>query len=502
MNKYCGNCGSQMDSDAEFCSECGKPVNSSQNTTNHETSKQSVSQTPNPKQPMSKKTKIMLIAGIAAVVLLFAGHKMIESIMSEDRLIENFSEALHEQDAKKVASMLTSNDKKLDINEKTVSGLMKYYKENPDQVNETVKMLERQASALDKEKDNKNKSILDGIVDMFGSSMVSLSKDGKFLFYDKFSLKVEPIYLSLQTNYKDTVLYIDGKEVGKADEPNFEGVFGPVLPGYHSVKAVLKNDYLELNSEEEVTLRGMSSKETVYLHLEAQELTISVPNSDEENAVTKLFVNGKDVGVNVIENPTFGPVLTDGSMTFHVEAVLPWGTVTTAEQPIENRHVSVRYDSAEVKNTVMETVHSHLSEWIDAYTSGDVEKMTSTTADYKEAIGNNISDDKRLERAMKAQYLSSKFDLESFDLYFEEGTWRASIIAEDKWKRDTYYVGSDNIELREETEIKRYSLRYDTSAKKWIIEGTSRPWFYSFSDEEAKEYTVKDPKTYTSAWAK
>src|SRR5690606_23605186 len=99
------------------------------------------------------------------------------------------------------------------IDEKSIAGLMEYFDENPDQIKNVITNLKNQSKTIDNFKEDKK--------DYRGYGLVRLAHDGKFLFYDKYELKIESVYLTVETNYKDTVIYVDNNEVGKADEPYF-----------------------------------------------------------------------------------------------------------------------------------------------------------------------------------------------------------------------------------------------------------------------------------------
>ncbi|WP_449537897.1 zinc ribbon domain-containing protein [Ferdinandcohnia sp. Marseille-Q9671] len=490
--KFCKECGKELKENASFCNECGTPLvqtNGNQPTT---TTVQSV-----PKKPMSKKAKRAWIIGIVALIILFGVHKLVDSLMSKDRLIDKFETALIEKDAKQVANLLTSNDKKLEINEKSIAGLMKYFKENPDQVQETIATLEAQSRLVDNA-DKEGKSLVDLFADGLSEyGLVTLKQDGKFLFYDKFQLNIASVYLTLETNYKDTVLSVDGKEVGTADKPDYEATYGPFLPGYHTISGKLKTDFVDLEQKEDIFLNGYDNKEHATLYLDAEEVTVELPPMGMTEFAAKLFINGKDVGVNLYENPTFGPVLTDGSMTLSVEADAPWGTVKTEEIPIDDDYLDITYINDELKNTLMDTVHLYLQEWTTAYTSVDNSAITTAVQGVKDEVIEEANENKEQEYALEAQYLGVDFDLDSFSLYNPDGAWQATVSVLEHWNRDYFYKG-DEVELEEDSDARVFYLIYDETQGKWLVSGSDYSW--GFDEDNIKEYTIKEPKSLVSTW--
>ncbi|MCD4838328.1 zinc-ribbon domain-containing protein [Neobacillus sedimentimangrovi] len=494
--KYCKECGSQLSETASFCNECGTSVNGTKNNQAAIETQPSI-----PRQPMSKRSKVLLISGIAALLLLFGVHKIIETFMSKERLIEKFETALLEKDAKELAKLLTSNDKKLEITEKSVKGFIKYLEKNPEKEREIIETLEIQAESNDQKKKEDSDFLEEWMNEWNPSySPVSLEQKGKFLFYDKYQITINAVYLTVETNYKDTVLYIDGKKIATANEPDFEGTFGPFLPGIHTLKGTLKTDFIDLKDEKEFVIDGNDNKESVDLYFDAEEVTVELPHSEYLSGSAKLYINGKDVGVNVLENHTFGPVLTNGSMKVQVEVDLPWGTVKTEEAAIEGNYIELDYKiDDDVKTTAMNTVHTYLDEYIQAYTSVDTSKLTTVTDKYKEEILSEATTAKENEEILKAQYLGTDFDLDSFNLDYNDG-WNLVLTAQSKLKGVSYYANQEAPEMEETSWDQIYYLTYDTKEKKWLINSREDNWS-SFNTENIHSLKSESPKLYTSVYA-
>lgn len=467
--KYCKECGSQLSETASFCKECGTPVNyekSGQPATSVQTAVQSAPA--QPRKPMSKKTKIMLISGLAAVILLFGVHKMMESLFSKERLIEKFETALHEKDEAALADILTSNDKKLDINKNSVKGFIAYFEENPDEERDIIVALEAQAKAYDEAK-KENPRFLEELFEEFLSySPVTLEQDGKFLFYEKYQININGVYLTIETNYKDTMLSLDGEELATTTEPDYAGTFGPFVPGIHTLKGTLKTDFVDLEEEKEIYLDGYGTETTVGLYLDAEEVSVYLPDANYLSGKAKLFINGKDVGVNVLENRTFGPVLTDGSMNVQVEAEFPWGKVKTQEIPIEDDYIELSYDLEDVKTTAMNTVHTYLQEYLKVMTTADDSALTTVTSDVKEELLSRANGMKEDELIIKAEYLGTDFDLDSFYLEYDD-TWNLKLSAQSKLNQATYYPDEEEPEMEEANWHQIYYLAYVPQQNKWLI---------------------------------
>lgn len=68
----------------------------------------------------------------AALILLIAAYKTGAWLTSEKRLTDQFEQAVHDGDTKKLAALLTPSDKKLKLNETNVKPLLAYAKKHDE----------------------------------------------------------------------------------------------------------------------------------------------------------------------------------------------------------------------------------------------------------------------------------------------------------------------------------------------------------------------------------
>jgi uncharacterized membrane protein YvbJ len=491
--QYCKECGRKLKEGAQFCNDCGAKIGS--NTPNQPASTSSMPTSP--KKPMSKKQKLSFIIAGVAVVLLFGLYKLGESLTSNERLITKFEEAVLENDEKALAKVLSSNNKKLVIDEKSVKGLINYYKKNPEIADETFDSLKRQANILDaaeKAKQTDSDDLLEDV--LLSGYFVNLEKDGKTFIYDRYQINIDPVYLSLGTNFKDTELYIDGKKVGKANKPEFEATYGPYVPGLHKVEAKLKTDFIDLTTNETILFAQTEGKQQEGIYLEADQVTVDIPEELADQKVA-LYINGKDVGVNLSESPTFGPVLMDGTMKMAVEAEFPWGKVKSEEVAIEDDYITPSFISKEMKESFMNSFHNYFTEWADAYSSLDPAKLTTTTPSLAQEIVSEATEEKEYGYGIQAKHTASYFNPE-IDLEFYDDKWTAYVEAKINREYD-YYYEDETPELEEMEDYYQAQFSYDSKAGKWLIENVESSW--GFDEESAIEMLVKEPKLFTSGQA-
>lgn len=490
--KFCKECGKGLPEGAEFCKECGTKVKADGEQTESSTSS-SFRDARQSKQPMSKKSKMMLVIGGVVVAFLFGGYQAGAYLTSKDRLVEKFETAISEKDAKALSGVLSSNDAKLKIDEKSVKGMLAYFEEYPDEASYMLEHLKTQSKSFDQ----KGKVSEDEFSDI---NVVQLEKEGKSFVFDKYELNVNPVYLTVMTNYKDTVLFVDNKEVGKADKADFEKTVGPFLPGIHRLKATLKTDFMELEKKEEVSLAANSGTENYSINLEAEEVTVSLGGYDEETIPNvKYFINGKKVELEPAQHVSFGPVLTDGSMKLKLEAEMPWGTLKTNEIPIYSNYLepNLANDSA-LQEELIKNVVLHAKERLEVLTSGDMKKFTTAGQEMVDELENIISENREYGLNYKGSYLGSIFDLDGFDLYQNGEKWKALVTVNEKYKGDEFY-DDEKAEVVEYEEALTYDMTWDNKGKKWTVDGYEDAW--SFEPENTKEMMEKDPKEVVTSWA-
>lgn len=269
--KFCKECGKELKPGAQFCNNCG--TNASGSST-----PQRQQQTA-PKKKMSKKNKIILAGVIAVLIILFAGYKTGEAMTSKDKVIDKFETALAEKDAKKLAKILTTDDKELKIDEDSVKGLIAYYNEHPEELDMLVADMKSQTD--------------ESVTNATGP--IHLSVDGKkLLLYDNYEINVQAYYITLATAYKDTVLKVDGEEVGKADADDFEKTYGPFVPGTHEVSAALTQNMVEMAATKSMDLYSEDTKPYSDLQVEAS-ITEDTKKQimDQINVVGDQLANAK-----------------------------------------------------------------------------------------------------------------------------------------------------------------------------------------------------------------
>lgn len=496
--KYCRNCGEEVKKDAKFCKHCGydfeaKVVPGQK----EELHKDSLSQGQSNKLPtalkkkepikMSKKNKILIGIASAIIIFLFIGYKVGDSLTSQHKVVEKFETALIEKDAKTVGNMLTSKAKDLKINKDTVKGFIDYYANNPSEMNGLFSHLKQQGDEYDHNKE------FNGLNSNY---IVNLVKDGKQFIYDDYKVQVTPVYFNVGTTYSDTIVSIDGKEVMTTTENDSYKEFGPYLPGIYQFSAVYKSDFVELSTEEEFTNFDPEYSSELYLHIDGEDASFDVPYSDMLDHIT-LYINGEDTGINLIEEDTVGPILTDGSMNVSFETDFPWGTMKTEEVPLDQDYMNIDFTLTDkMKEEIQETVVQFEKEYLAAHTTADASHLTVTTDEVTKDIIESAESEKEYEYFYKGKFIGADFVNDSYSLSSYDDfviTVNAIVFHEE----DSRYNKNRKPELEENEEANTYELIYDEEKEAWLVSYLNSAYIDS---DNVTEYREKDPETFTSEW--
>ena len=71
---------------------------------------------------------------------------------------------------------------------------------------------------------------------------------------------------------------------------------------------------------------------------------------------------------------------------------------------------------------------------------------------------------------ISSQYLGAVVNLDELETYYFKNQWSADVQASVSYKYKTKYRNIDKVNQKSYTSIRSYSLIYDESSKKWIID--------------------------------
>ncbi|MGM0747720.1 MAG: zinc ribbon domain-containing protein [Bacillota bacterium] len=474
---FCKECGQKNNEGAKFCKECGTPIGGSSIQANKETASTAETRQA-PRKPIPKKTIILWSSIAAACVILFAAYKTGAYLTSKDRLVDKFEQAVNDEDKDQIASLLTPANDKLKLTKQNVKPFLAYLKDHPDKKNELFASLRDETVQKD---------------------IVYAEKDGKsLLVFDHYDLKIAPVYFEVTSNYKNTDLYVNKEEAGSVKKADQAQTLGPYIPGEYTVSAKLKNDVVDLVKKEEIQAVGDNSFR-VDLSLEADDVTFSLAD-DIKDGKGELLINGKSIHKDPFKSVTYGPLLTDGSMTAAVEAEFPWGKTKTAGVPIDSKEMELTLiPDQDTQEAIMNTIVKTTKQYSKALSDGNTAQMTEASASWKAEVKDNVDSMKNTDSYLKDKYLETDFDLDTFALSQKnDGTWQAAVTGKEL-HQSANYNDYTKPEMSDESLSYEYLLSYDKKQKKWIFEDAEST--FDSAGTNIKKIKNDNAETYTSAWA-
>lgn len=306
--KHCINCGEPITEHELFCKNCGHKQKNDYTENQGASTPINNQQTEKaPQKPNSKKTKIIVSSLILAIILLFAAYKTIEYTNRPSKLVETFSKDLDDKKVKALNKHFLQSDTDIKINEKETKKFVDYLYENPDELNELKTSLKKEAVHF--EKNNK--------VSYDKDDLLTLNKNGKKWFlFDNYVIKPKAVYLNFSSDENNVIAKMDNQADKKLKKPDKTYTVGPFLPYEYTVKALNKTDYATVEDEEEKDPLNDLTGKYIAFDFEVEGDSVEI-YTDYEDAT--IFINGKDTGVTVSENPTIQPIQTDGSMRIYLQ---------------------------------------------------------------------------------------------------------------------------------------------------------------------------------------
>ena len=373
---YCSKCGEQVSGDGMFCMMCGaslKGIHSSvenenkqeinnyhskqENNDGEEFEEQASSLQIAPTKiivqgqglknnikvniKLTKTQKLIALAIGIVFVLAIISYNIGALLTSREKVVAQFNKALISKNSSQLAKYIVSLDIKQEIIAKDLNGLLNYIDKNPSYRNEITKSIEKQFSniALSSNLKDSSKDInVSGKLEINNTyDLFTLKKMGKtWVFYDRYVFELKPVYINVQTNYKDAQIFLGDNLICTADKQDYTKEVGPYIPGLYKIKAVLKGAYGELEKSIDVDLVSVDNStnknqkiKAVELYLEGYEVTV---DSNYEDA--KLFANGKDTGLLVKDAKEIGPISKDGSVKLYAQKEFAWGVLKSEEVKI------------------------------------------------------------------------------------------------------------------------------------------------------------------------
>lgn len=506
--KACPNCGEEVLESAKFCKHCGKDTTKEQTEKKEEPEQEEEQKEVEPKKEetvqqkeekpkkkeakaqkeksKSKKPKIILFSSIAIILLLIGGYLFGSYQASPEQYIKDFEKAMKDKDTKTLASMLTADKKDVEINEKSLEGIVEYYDSHSSELTSLINNMKMQVD------------IGNNLTKMHPFDIM---KDGKkFLVFDNYSIIINTVNIKVNTNYKDTDIIVNGEVLATSDSDNFSKEVGPLLPGEYVVEAIHDTGIFHLEAEEKVQAMNPGFAEYVNLNLDGSDVMFDLhANRYNDLKSIKLYINGKDTEWNLAKENKVGPLLTDGSMNASFEAELPWGTVRTKDVPLDDRYPEFNLgNSEEFQEEIMEKIIQFNEEFVETFAKAEPENISTATDDVVQDIADNIVANLIAELEYEGAFHGVDFYTDSFILRQDyDKLWKVKVDTI-TYHEESFTEGDKKAKAEKVEEEIQYELVYDPQSKDWYVTQTDSADL--MEEDKMERYKVSDPVVHKSDW--
>ena len=279
------------------------------------------------------------------------------------------------------------------ISKEDLKPLSEYYSENQEKVNQIIKQLR-----------SNNK----------GGYFTLINE--KKLFFDNYHLEITPVSLEIETNFNETKLFLNNKEVlsTKIDKK--------LIPGKYVLRGELETLYGIVEEEKEVYIM-----EDLDYKLDIPATNITLTSNFEDASV---FINNEDINKKVKDIQNFGPIPLEKDIRIYLQKELPWGTVKSEEVKVGNLpNININVDIVNDKliSDINEATKEFYESVFNALNKSDYNLIVNAEDDANYKIYTSI---KRESLFLKNNYELNDLQTEvkNSEFYFEDGVYKGKIV--------------------------------------------------------------------------
>lgn len=304
--KYCTECGAKRGEEQAFCTECGTPYSKSEQEAKPVQQSES-HMPPPPKQPVSKRTKVILCVVGGILLILFGMYQWLSAYYDPVKVLQEMDNAMTEGNSEAFLKHIEFDKKALLHKEEYFAYIQKHeWKTVKPQL---LKMME-----------SKHDTTFDFMVQSdFGVDLYKVKLKKKLGLFPTYTFRALPTTLTVASTMEKTVFTIDKKEF------NIDGISGveiaKIYPGTYKYEATANNLFGDFKQVDEFSVGSPEEYEfIVRFPTETYEIV-----SDQMDAT--LFVNGKSTGKTLKELKKVGPFPDNTEVKMHAEWKNPQGKV-------------------------------------------------------------------------------------------------------------------------------------------------------------------------------
>lgn len=322
--KFCTECGSKVTEDTVKCPECGKLLNVGKAveielTNSYEKVTTELKKHVENKDEYIKESKVYvgkgkdylmkirerlgahkklsLVVGclLGFVLICLLGLNIINNSNTPGKLVDKFEVAIINNDYETLVEIIGCEDKRVTINELTLTPLLSYFDKVPSAFTHVITDLRSQALQLEEGTHNFNS---------YGRFILK-QKGSK----NKYYIEIKPIFISLKTELDNVKVSIEQSEEMIGLQAYTAKEIGPIFPGYYHIHSYYDNGFIKLEDNIEKSLFEVDESDNV-IHMQLFSDVQGVAlESDYQDAV--IYVNGKSTKATLEEKSTIFPVNAD-----------------------------------------------------------------------------------------------------------------------------------------------------------------------------------------------
>ncbi|MCD5324185.1 MULTISPECIES: protein kinase domain-containing protein [Pontibacillus] len=438
----------------------------------------------------TKKWSLITASVLLVGAVLFGTYTYTAAKYNKDATIEQFEQAIIEEDKETLKDLLVSEDQRLKIRDQEINVFLDYLEHDPTYMDDLISGLE---DLTDQQISLSNAAKASSKEPRKDLPFTFVKGDKKYVVIDTFKLQVSPKYITVHANLANTKILLNDKEVANTPSENYSQDFGPFMPGLYSVEAEWTSEYATLQDQQTIELFN-TSEEKMMANFNLSGYFIEL-NSNYEEA--KVFINDEDTRLLVKDSQQFGPVQGNGSQKVHTEVTLPWGTVKSDEVTVKGQSIidlPIVPLTDELKHELMKVTNEYASSVVKSYTSNDASQLKHSSQDVFLTHKERLETYKDENQTWKGQLIKTSYDLNSFDLY-QNGQDEYEVMAKASIMNNEVISKEDETEEPTLTED-HYSIiyRYDKEQSKWLIKEMDKmdsyhplaPKVYSFESKDTE----------------
>ncbi|MCG3412412.1 zinc-ribbon domain-containing protein [Staphylococcus massiliensis] len=455
--KFCRQCGAKLREGTKVCTNCGAKITASheasqskqQNDTTQTSNQPSRNQTP--KKPMSKKTKIIIGAIAALLILLLIAYLIAKSQLSPEKQADQIASDIRNNDAKSLSQHVTKNSE--DLSETEATAYLEYidHASNRDTVADHIK---NKSQSLDK-------SFTSNSVSADNETIMNIDKNGKkFLLFPNYEFDIPT-----KTNYirPETDGELEYKFNGKKKQVTLveedEKELGEFALGNYHIKAKKKigdktlDGAIDIDMTDETDLATESFKQ--------KRFTVSVDGGYSLEDI-KVYVNKKAYDENDTYDKTFGPFTPDEKVSVYAEGKIEDKTfksntveVKSPTDDDELEDIKLKFDDKAIDAYEDKKLDEELQETMDdsdnasdsEEDSSDSKEDTSKSEDGSSESTETVTRENVID--IVEDYEGSQLDTDTYTYKepekLDEGGWGFSFTDKDGNLAGSYKISDDGV---------------------------------------------------------